>query len=167
MELLYPQCAAIDVHKRTAVAAVGWVDERGRRQREVRTFSTMTGDLERLRDWLVGFSTAVAGYVAELCRRRYGELEPQLCALYDLAQQLDRPAFQRAVEQALAQQAIGAEYVRALAAPGPVAHRPHPAALAPAGHAGPSQREVERELAHYERYVANRAAVAGAATGGA
>jgi transposase len=52
MELLYPQCAAIDVHKRTAVAAVGWVDERGRRQREVRTFATMTGDLERLRDWL-------------------------------------------------------------------------------------------------------------------
>ena len=52
MELLYPQCAAIDVHKRTAVAAVGWVDEQGRRQREVRTFATMTGDLERLRDWL-------------------------------------------------------------------------------------------------------------------
>jgi len=52
MDLLYPQCAAIDVHKRTAVVAVGWVDERGRRQREVRTFSTMTGDRERLRDWL-------------------------------------------------------------------------------------------------------------------
>jgi len=53
MEVLYPQCAAIDVHKRTAVVAVGWVDERGRRQREVRTFGTMTGDLERLRAWLV------------------------------------------------------------------------------------------------------------------
>lgn len=52
MELLYPHCAAIDVHKRTAVAAVGWVDERGRRQREVRTFSTMAGDRARLRDWL-------------------------------------------------------------------------------------------------------------------
>jgi transposase len=44
MDLLYPQC--------TAVAAVGWVDEQGRRQREVRTFATMTSDLERLRDWL-------------------------------------------------------------------------------------------------------------------
>jgi transposase len=52
MDVLYPQCAAIDVHKRTAVAAVGWVDEQGRRRREVRTFATMTGDLERLRDWL-------------------------------------------------------------------------------------------------------------------
>ncbi len=52
MDVLYPQCAAIDVHKRTAVAAIGWTDERGHRCREVRTFATMTGDLERLRDWL-------------------------------------------------------------------------------------------------------------------
>lgn len=52
MELLYPRCAAIDVHKRTAVAAVAWVDESGRHQRLVRTFATATGDLERLRDWL-------------------------------------------------------------------------------------------------------------------
>jgi transposase len=52
MELLYPRCAAIDVHKRTAVAAVAWVDEAGRHHRQVRTFATMTGDLERLRDWL-------------------------------------------------------------------------------------------------------------------
>ena len=52
MDVLYPQCAAIDVHKRTAVVAVGWVDAQGQRQRRVRTFGTMTGDLERLRDWL-------------------------------------------------------------------------------------------------------------------
>ena len=51
MEILYPRCAAIDVHKRTAVAAVGWVDERGQRHRQVRTFSTMTADLERLCAW--------------------------------------------------------------------------------------------------------------------
>ncbi len=52
MALLYPRCAAIDVHKRTAVAAVAWVDASGRHQRQVRTFATATGDLERLRDWL-------------------------------------------------------------------------------------------------------------------
>ncbi len=52
MALLYPRCAAIDVHKRTAVAAVAWVDGAGRHQRLVRTFATATGDLERLRDWL-------------------------------------------------------------------------------------------------------------------
>ena len=52
MELLYPRCAAIEDHKRTAVAAVAWADEAGRPRREVRTFATATGDLERLRDWL-------------------------------------------------------------------------------------------------------------------
>lgn len=110
------------------------------------------------RDWLVGLSTAVAEYIALLCRRRQGELEPQLCALYELAQQLERPAFQRAVERALAQGAVGVEYVRALAG----APAPAPRAAVP-----PSQREVERDLAEYEQYVANRAVVAVAATGGA
>jgi transposase len=52
MDVIYPRCAAIDVHKRTAVASVGWVDEQGRRQRQTRTFSTMTADIERLGDWL-------------------------------------------------------------------------------------------------------------------
>ena len=52
MEILYPCCAAIDVHKRTAVVTVGWVDDHGQRQRQTRTFSTMTLDLERLRRWL-------------------------------------------------------------------------------------------------------------------
>jgi transposase len=53
MELLHPRCAGIDVHKRTAVVAAAWIDEQGRRHKETRTFSTMTDDLERLRDWLV------------------------------------------------------------------------------------------------------------------
>ena len=109
------------------------------------------------RDWLVGLSTAVAEYVALLCRRRHGELEPQLCALYDLAQQLERPAFQRAVERALGQGAVGVEYVRALA--GVPAPAPCAAGL-------PSQREVERDLAEYEQYVANRVVVAAPAMGG-
>ncbi len=52
MDILYPRCAAIDVHKRSAVATLGWVDERGRRHKQTRTFSTMTADLERLRGWL-------------------------------------------------------------------------------------------------------------------
>jgi hypothetical protein len=112
------------------------------------------------RDWLLALAPAVEAYVTLVCRKRYTEMDGQIAALYQLVQELGAPAFTQAVAQALAQQAIGAEYVRALAAPGPVAPRPHPAALAPAGHAGPSQREVERELAHYEQYVANRTALA-------
>jgi transposase len=52
MDVVYPRCAAIDVHKRTAVTSVSWVDEHGRRQRETRTFSTMTADIGRLGAWL-------------------------------------------------------------------------------------------------------------------
>ena len=52
MDLVYSRCAAIDVHKRTAVVSVGWAAEQGRRQKRTRTFSTMTADLIRLRQWL-------------------------------------------------------------------------------------------------------------------
>ena len=53
MDILYPRCAAIDVHKRSVVATAGWSDEQGRRHKQTRTFGTMTADLERLRRWLV------------------------------------------------------------------------------------------------------------------
>ena len=53
MDILYPRCAGIDVHKRTAVVTATWIDEQGRQQKQTRTFSTMTAELERLRDWLV------------------------------------------------------------------------------------------------------------------
>ena len=52
MEIVYPRCAAIDVHKRSAVVTVGWVDDRGRRQKHTRTFGTVTAELDRLRRWL-------------------------------------------------------------------------------------------------------------------
>jgi transposase len=53
MDLVYPRCAGIDVHKRTAVVTVGWVDEQGQRQRKTRTFGTMTAEIEQLAAWLV------------------------------------------------------------------------------------------------------------------
>jgi transposase len=53
MDVLYPRCAGIDVHKRTAVVTVGWVDERGRRHKQTRTYGTTTPAIERLRAWLV------------------------------------------------------------------------------------------------------------------
>ena len=53
MDLVYPRCAGIDVHKRTAVTTIGWVDEQGRRQRKTRTFGTMTAEIEQLAAWLV------------------------------------------------------------------------------------------------------------------
>ena len=53
MDIVYTRCAAIDVHKRTAVATIGLVEGQGRRTKQTRTFSTMLADLERLADWLI------------------------------------------------------------------------------------------------------------------
>ena len=119
------------------------------------------------RDWLVGLSPVVGDYVGLLCRKRYGEMDAQLGALYDLAQQLGRDQFVAAVERARRQQALGAEYVRALAPDTPLARSQSTGTppVAAARRADPRQREVGRDLAHYERYVANRDALAGAPEG--
>lgn len=51
MEVLYPRCAGLDVHKDTVVAAVRLVEE-GSVLREVETFATTTPGLIALSDWL-------------------------------------------------------------------------------------------------------------------
>lgn len=48
MEVLYPRCCGLDVHKKIVAACV--VTPEGR---EILTFSTMTGDLLKLKQWLV------------------------------------------------------------------------------------------------------------------
>jgi len=50
MEVLYPRCAGLDVHKDTVVAAVRCVS--APRQHEVRSFATTTSGLLALADWL-------------------------------------------------------------------------------------------------------------------
>jgi hypothetical protein len=52
MQVAYPRCAGLDVHKKTVVACVLITHPDGNLQREVRTFSTMTADLLLLTDWL-------------------------------------------------------------------------------------------------------------------
>src|SRR3954449_268071 len=51
MEVLYPRCAGLDVHKATVVAAVRLVAG-GKVAREVRTFATTTAGLLELAAWL-------------------------------------------------------------------------------------------------------------------
>jgi transposase len=51
MEVLYPRCTGLDVHKATVVAAVRLVTG-GRVAREVRTFATTTAGLLELAAWL-------------------------------------------------------------------------------------------------------------------
>ena len=51
MEILYPRCAGLDVHKKTVVVAVRLVEGRGVRT-QVRRFATTTTALLVLADWL-------------------------------------------------------------------------------------------------------------------
>ena len=53
MQVLYPHCAGLDVHKDTVVACVRHMAN-GSVKREVRTFKTTTKELLALSDWLAG-----------------------------------------------------------------------------------------------------------------
>jgi len=52
MEVLYPCCCGLDVHKKLVVACLLSTDALGKLHKEIRTFSTMTADLLALADWL-------------------------------------------------------------------------------------------------------------------
>ncbi len=113
------------------------------------------------RDWLCSLSPVVMSYVHEISHKRRSEMKPQMIALYDLAQEIGKADFIVALELAAEQQMYGAEYIRAILT--------LPSASAPNGSAQAAsdplffsvlpQPEVERPLAQYERYVANRESV--------
>ena len=52
MQVLYPYCCGLDIHKKFVVACVLRTAPDGSVQKETRTFSTMTGELLALGDWL-------------------------------------------------------------------------------------------------------------------
>jgi transposase len=60
MEVVHTQCAGLDVHKKTVVAAIIVPDGQGGLYKETRTFGTMTADLLALSDWLSGHSVTHA-----------------------------------------------------------------------------------------------------------
>ena len=53
MEVLYPRCAGLDVHKATVVACVRMAEGR-QVTSEIRQFATSTHGLLALSDWLTG-----------------------------------------------------------------------------------------------------------------
>ncbi len=110
------------------------------------------------RDWLCDLAPAVSSYVRALCHKRRADMKEQLIALYDLAQESGIADFVAALELAAEQQMYGAEYVRAILAL-PTSLTPDEAAEVRVSQllsCVPTQQEVERDLAQYERYVANR-----------
>lgn len=52
MDVLYPVCAGLDVHKKLVVACVSRSESASPPRKEVRTFSTMTVDILELSTWL-------------------------------------------------------------------------------------------------------------------
>ncbi len=52
MDVVYPHCCGLDVHKKTVVACILISAPAGPPTKLVRTFSTMTDDLQRLAAWL-------------------------------------------------------------------------------------------------------------------
>ena len=53
MEVVYPRCCGLDIHKQLVVACLITPGDDGAPRKEVRTFGTMTDDLLVLADWLV------------------------------------------------------------------------------------------------------------------
>jgi hypothetical protein len=52
MEVIYPRCAGLDVHKKTVVACWMHTQTDGHKVQETRTFGTTTGELQGLLAWL-------------------------------------------------------------------------------------------------------------------
>lgn len=52
MQVLYPRCCGLDIHKKFVVACLMFTAPSGETTKDVRTFSTMTHDLLALLDWL-------------------------------------------------------------------------------------------------------------------
>ena len=52
MEAIFERCCGIDVHKKTLTACIMIGKDGKIIKKEIRTYSTMTEDIEGLRDWL-------------------------------------------------------------------------------------------------------------------
>lgn len=53
MQVVHERCAGLDVHKKTVAVCAIVPDGKGGWHKEIETFSTMTGELLRLSDWLI------------------------------------------------------------------------------------------------------------------
>ncbi len=90
MHVLYPHCAGIDVHKKTAVVCCRTTAGDGMVTTETRTFSTMTADLLTLSDWLTsqGVTHVALESTGEFWKPLYNLLEGNFVILVVNAQHM-------------------------------------------------------------------------------
>jgi len=55
VEIVYPVCCGMDVHKNFLVACIAVTNEHSHTEHHIRRFSTFTGDLRRLSEWLASY----------------------------------------------------------------------------------------------------------------
>jgi transposase len=77
MQVIYPHCAGLDVHKLTVVACRLTRDEHGRKAKAVETFGTTTAELLRLSDWLT------AGECSHVAMESTGEFWKPIWNLFE------------------------------------------------------------------------------------
>ena len=77
VEVVYPRCCGVDVHKKTVVACLIVPGPQGRPVKEVRTFGTMTDELLALVDWVVtaGCTHVAMESTGSFCKPLYNLLE--------------------------------------------------------------------------------------------
>ncbi len=80
MQVIYPCCCGLDIHKKFVVACLLTTSADGQTRKEVRTFGMMTDDLLALLDWLAasGCSHAAMESTSSYWRPVYNLLEGQL-----------------------------------------------------------------------------------------
>lgn len=61
MDVIYPVCAAMDVHRDTVVVTIRKLDERGRERLQTRTFETFHDSLLAMNEWLDEHEVPVVG----------------------------------------------------------------------------------------------------------
>ena len=83
MQVLYPCCCGLDIHKKFVVACLMTTTADGQVQKEVQTFSTMTPDLLAMLDWLhaAGCTHVALESTGSYWRPVYNLLEGQFTVL--------------------------------------------------------------------------------------
>lgn len=90
MQVVYPRCAGLDVHKKSVVACARLVAPDGQLTTHVRTFGTMTADLLALADWLLSLEVTHVAMesTGEFWKPVFNILESQLAVLVVNAQHI-------------------------------------------------------------------------------
>ena len=67
VDIVYPVCCGMDIHKDFLVACIATTDERSHTTHQIRRFSTYTGDLRKLAEWLL------ANHCCDVCMESTGK----------------------------------------------------------------------------------------------